>query len=80
MVERAAGLEEGLWDCCGGLQRLQRGRGGKVAPGGIYAYGGDGAVARGIKAMGPASRWPLTAPPLWQAQAVFARLVGGFHF
>lgn len=80
MVERTAGLDEVLRDCRGGLQRLQDGRGGESGPRWIYAYGRDGAVARGIKAMGPASCRPVAAPPLWQTQAVFARLVGGLDF
>lgn len=80
MVERAAGLDEVLRDGRGGLQRLQDGRGGEIGPRRVDAYGRDGAVSRRIKAMGAASGRPVTAPPLWQTQAVFAGLVGGLDF
>lgn len=80
MVERAAGLDEVLRDGRSGLQRLQDGRGGEIGPRRVDAYGGDGAVSRGIKAVGAASCRPVTAPPLWQTQAVFAGLVGGLDF
>lgn len=66
VVEGAAGLDEGLRDGRSGLQRLQDGRGGEMGPRRIDAYGRDGAVSRRIKAMGAASCWPVTAPPLWQ--------------
>lgn len=56
---------------------MQQWRGGEIGAGRIYADGGDGAVARGVKAMRAAPCWTVAATSLRQTQAVLAGLVGG---
>lgn len=69
----AAGLHQD-----GRLQGVQQRRGSKIGAGRIYADGGDGAVARGVKAMRAAPCRTVAATSLRQTQqAVLAGLVGG---
>lgn len=71
------GLDQVGW-LRGWQRRQDRGRA-ENGPRWIYANGGDTAVARRVQAVGTASRRTVTAPPLWQTQAVFTGLIGGLH-
>lgn len=77
---RGARLDQvGLEDCRSGQGGEHRG-GGEMRPGRVYANGGDGTVAGGVKAVGAAPGGTVAAPPLWQTHAVFTGLIGRLHF
>lgn len=77
-TEVSAGLDQ-VWCEHSGVHGGQSRAGAEGASRWVDVNGGNVTVAGGVKAMGPAPYWTITAARLRQPQAVFTRLIGGLY-